>query len=188
MGSPVLANVALNGIEDIHTSVRYADDMVFILKPEDNAEEILFKIATFLKERGLNISQKKTKITAATDGFNFLGWYFKVLHDRRFKSRPSVDNRKAVLKKIKAIARSSNYGAEVKAEKIAPIVRGWRNYHRNSDMSKDYLWHTAKRTHDRFLKQKSINRHQAEKLIHKSFPTVGYKEFGFVMVKGDKSP
>lgn len=28
--SPLLANIALNGIEDIHTSVRYADDMVFI--------------------------------------------------------------------------------------------------------------------------------------------------------------
>jgi len=26
--SPLLANIALNGIEDIHPSVRYADDMV----------------------------------------------------------------------------------------------------------------------------------------------------------------
>ena len=39
--SPLLANIALNGIESIHNSVRYADDMVFILKPEDNADEIL---------------------------------------------------------------------------------------------------------------------------------------------------
>ena len=36
--SPLLANIALNGIEQIHTSVRYADDMVFILKPKDDAE------------------------------------------------------------------------------------------------------------------------------------------------------
>jgi group II intron reverse transcriptase/maturase len=28
--SPLLANIALNGIEDIHNSVRYADDMVYI--------------------------------------------------------------------------------------------------------------------------------------------------------------
>ena len=35
--SPLLANIALNGIEEIHQSVRYADDMVIILKPEDNA-------------------------------------------------------------------------------------------------------------------------------------------------------
>ncbi|MEW6499182.1 MAG: reverse transcriptase N-terminal domain-containing protein, partial [Cyanobacteriota bacterium] len=30
VASPLLANIALNGIEDIHQSVRYADDMVFI--------------------------------------------------------------------------------------------------------------------------------------------------------------
>ena len=39
--SPLLANICLNGIEEIHKSVRYADDMVIILKSEDNAEAIL---------------------------------------------------------------------------------------------------------------------------------------------------
>ncbi|WP_324610996.1 reverse transcriptase domain-containing protein [Moorena producens] len=70
--SPLLANVALNGIEDIHTSLRYADDMVFILKPKDNAEKILQKVKEFLAERGMEISEEKTKLTKATDGFNFL--------------------------------------------------------------------------------------------------------------------
>ncbi|NEQ16583.1 MAG: RNA-dependent DNA polymerase, partial [Moorea sp. SIO3E2] len=45
--SPLLANIALNGIEDIHTSLRSADDMVFILKPKDNAEKILDKVKAF---------------------------------------------------------------------------------------------------------------------------------------------
>jgi len=45
--SPLLANIALNGIEDIHKSVRYADDMVFVLKPEDNAEAILTRVSEF---------------------------------------------------------------------------------------------------------------------------------------------
>jgi RNA-directed DNA polymerase len=65
--SPLLANIALNGIEDIHHSIRYADDMVIILKPKDNAEQILGKIADFLAERGMKISEKKTKLTAARD-------------------------------------------------------------------------------------------------------------------------
>jgi group II intron reverse transcriptase/maturase len=76
--SPLLANIALNGIEAIHPSVRYADDMIFFLKPEDNAEKILDKIKTFLAERGMKISEKKTKVTATTSGFDFLGWNFKV--------------------------------------------------------------------------------------------------------------
>ena len=53
--SPLLANIALNGIENIHYSVRYADDLVFLLKPQDKAEEILEKVASFLATRGLNI-------------------------------------------------------------------------------------------------------------------------------------
>lgn len=36
--SPLLANIALNGIEKIHRSVRYADDMVVFLKPKDNED------------------------------------------------------------------------------------------------------------------------------------------------------
>ena len=53
--SPLLANIALNGIEDIHQSVRYADDMVFVLKPNDNAESILDRISQFLAERGMKV-------------------------------------------------------------------------------------------------------------------------------------
>ena len=76
--SPLLANIALNGIEAIHPSVRYADDMIFFLKPEDDAEKVLDKIKVFLAVRGMKISEKKTKVTATTSGFDFLGWNFKV--------------------------------------------------------------------------------------------------------------
>ena len=75
--SPMLANIALNGIEEIHQSVRYADDMVIILKPKDDAKAILDKISQFLAERGMKVSEKKTKLTATTDGFDFLGWHNK---------------------------------------------------------------------------------------------------------------
>ena len=80
--SPLLANIALNGIEEIHQSVRYADDMVIILKPKDDATAILDKVSEFLAERGMKVSEKKTKLTATKDGFDFLGWHFKVLAQR----------------------------------------------------------------------------------------------------------
>ncbi len=132
--SPLLANIALNGIENIHPSVRYADDMVILLKPEDNADTILGKISQFLAERGMNVSKKKTKLTASTSGFNFLGWHFRVQSNGKFRCIPSVDNFKAFRKKVKHIVNNSNYGATVKAEKLAPVVRGWRNYHRYCKM------------------------------------------------------
>jgi RNA-directed DNA polymerase len=133
--SPLLANIALNGIENIHPSVRYADDMVIFLKPSDKAELILERISAFLSVRGMKVSERKTKITATTDGFDFLGWHFKVPSNGKFRCVPSMDNHRAFRKKVKSIVNNSNYGAIVKAEKLAPIVRGWRNYHRFCKMA-----------------------------------------------------
>ena len=118
--SPLLANIALNGIEDIHPCVRYADDMIFFLKPQEDADKVLTKVSEFLAKRGMEISKEKTKITATTEGFDFLGWHFKVQKNGKFRSTPSKENFEAMRKKVKAIVNNSNYGTEVKAAKLAP--------------------------------------------------------------------
>ena len=165
--------------------------MVFILKPEDSAEKILAKVEEFLAKRGMNVSQKKTKVTASTDGFDFLGWHFYVQKSNgKLKSVPSLDNFKAFRAKVKHIVNNSNYGAETKVTKLAPVVRGWRNYHKycKLDDSRFKLWGIIRRTCQVFLKQESINRHQAVKMVRNAFPTVSYSENKFVNVKGEKSP
>ena len=205
VASPLLANIALNGIEEVTyigytpsqirkqkcpQSIRYADDMVLILKPEHNAKKILDNIKEFLAERGMEISEEKTRITRATDGFDFLGWNFKVQDNGKFRCVPSEENFQALKKKVKAIVNSSNYGAEVKAKKLAPVVRGWRQYHKYCKMngSKNSLWFIANRAWTVFNKQAKLDKHSTTKLIEKAFPTVPYSENRFVMVKGDKSP
>jgi group II intron reverse transcriptase/maturase len=208
--SPLLANIALNGIEGIvryhsqgfritektplskiiEPTIRYADDMVIILKPEDNATEILERISQFLAERGMNISEKKTKITAATDGFNFLGWHFKVQSNGKFRSIPSADNFKAFRKKVKAIVNCSNYGSKVKAAKLQPLVRGWRNYHRYCKMngSRNSLYHIQRRTFKVFNRETKNDQYSSKRLLDKAFPAVPYSENRFVKVTGNKSP
>jgi group II intron reverse transcriptase/maturase len=199
--SPLLANIALNGIESIHKyrglnrtfiepSIRYADDMVIVLRPQDNADEILERINQFLAERGMKVSEKKTKITAATDGFDFLGWHFKVQSNGKFRCVPSVDNFKKFRQKVKKIVNCSNYGSKVKAEKLAPLVRGWRNYHRfcKMDSSRNSLWHINHRTFQVFNKETKNDRNSSIKLVEKAFPPVPYSENKFVNVKEDKSP
>ncbi|PHJ57221.1 DNA polymerase [Nostoc linckia z18] len=188
--SPLLANIALNGIEDIHQSIRYADDMVIILKPKDDAIKILEKISQFLEVRGLNVSQKKTRITATTDGFDFLGWHFKVQSNGKFRSIPSADNFKKFRQKVKAIVNNSNYGSKVKTLKLAPIVRGWRNYHKfcKMDGSRFSLWHTRNRAWKVFKKESKITKESTDKLIEKAFPKVPYSENSHINVKGNKSP
>ena len=59
--------------------------MVIILRPIDDATAILEKISKFLTDRGMNVSEKKTKITATTDGFDFLGWVRLVLASGKAK-------------------------------------------------------------------------------------------------------
>ncbi len=188
--SPLLANIALNGIEDIHYSIRYADDMVIILKPKDNADKILEKIQQFLAARGMEISEHKTKLTAATDGFDFLGWKFQVQKNGKFKSYPSEDNFKAFRKKVKDIINCSNYGAVEKAKKLAPIVRGWRNYHRfcKMDGARNNLYFIQNRAFKVFNKEKKQNRYTSKKLLDQAFPKISHSENKFVNVKNEKSP
>jgi RNA-directed DNA polymerase len=199
--SPLLANIALNGIENIHKSkdtqgriinpsIRYADDMVIILKPEDDATKILEQISEFLATRGMKISEKKTKITATTDGFDFLGWHFKVQKNGKFRSTPSVDNFKAFRKKVKEIVNNSNYGATEKAKKLAPVVRGWRNYHKYCKMNgaRNSLWFINNRAFKVFNKETKQDRHTSKKLVKKAFPIVPYFENKHINVRGNKSP
>lgn len=210
--SPLLANIALNGIEELHqyhskrktqritaktpresityACVRYADDMVFFLRPEDDADKLLNKINQFLAKRGLKISEKKTKLTASTDGFDFLGWHFQVQTNGKFNCVPSEENYKTFRMKVKKIVNGSNYGANAKAKKLAPIVRGWRNYHKYCDMSNSHhsLWFLNHRTFKVFNNEKKQNRHSATDLVKKAFPPVPYSLAKHVKVKGRKSP
>lgn len=188
--SPLLANIALNGIEEIHPSVRYADDMVFFVKPKDDATKILGKVSQFLAERGLKVSEKQTKITATTDGFDFLGWNFRVQSNGKFRSTPSVGNFKAFRDQVKAIVNNPNYGAKVKAEKLAPLVRGWRNYHRYCKMqgSRFSLYHIETRAYTVFNKEAKQDRYSTKQLLDKAFPKVPYSENKHISAQGEKSP
>ena len=108
----------------------------------------------------------------------------------KFRCTPSVENFKKFRQKIKAIVNCSNYGAKVKAEKLAPIVRGWRNYHKfcKMDGTRFSLWHINHRAFKVFNKEARLNRYTCKELILKSFPAVPYSENKFVNVKGNKSP
>lgn len=187
--SPLLANIALNGIEEVHTSVRYADDMLIFLKPKEDAEKILGQIEDFLNKRGMTINKEKTKITKVTDGFDFLGWECKVCQDARFRSFPSKENFDSARKKLKAIINHPRLSIEEKVKRLAPIYRGWRNYHKYCELSgsKFSMWALQHRAFVKF-NTSSRNRYEAAKLCGKAFPYVGYSLNQHRLVKGDKSP
>jgi hypothetical protein len=164
--------------------------MVFVLKPHDDADEILVKVAEFLAERGLNVSERKTKVTGTTHGFDFLGWHFRVQNNGKFRCVPSKDNYLKLRQKVKAIVNHSNYGSKVKASKLAPIVRGWRQYHKYCKMNgmRFSLSSIRERTYRVFNKEPKQDRYSSKILLKIGFPTVSYSENRHIIVKRDKSP
>ena len=138
----------------------------------------------------MKVSEQKTKLTVATDGFDFLGWHFKVQPNEKFRCVPSEDNFKTFRQKVKRIVNNSNHGATVKAKQLAPVVRGWRNYHRYCKMAgaRFSLYSLQNRAFKVFNKEPKQNRHTSKQLLDQAFPVVPYSENRHINVRGEKSP
>ena len=149
--SPLLCNIALHGIEDINNAkirgqkyqrgLRYADDMVFILMPGECSKTLLVNVKDFLHTRGLKVEETKTKVISPLEGFDFLGWHFKVkAKNKKFVCYPSNKNRKQMITRIKSVLKDSRYKIGDRLNMVKTIYRGWWNYHQFSDMSQINLW------------------------------------------------
>jgi len=190
--SPLLANIALDGMEgylykklrekgyrshDIRRGqtrvVRYADDFVIMHEKKEVIEDSKQIIAEWLKERGLELSEEKTKIVHSTEGFDFLGFNCrhydnetkgyrakKFANKQGFKIliKPSKKSIETHSSKIKEVFRQMKAAPQEDIIwKLNPIIRGWTNYYRGCVASDtfqrlDYLmwesiWTWAKRRH-----------------------------------------
>ena len=170
--SPVMCNMALDGMANmlkknfpqqkgIHF-IRYADDFIVTGHSKEILEnDIKPAIAAFLRERGLELSQEKTRVTHITEGFDFLGQNMrKYPSGGRLKLliKPAKKNIHSFLEEIRKVFRKSRSITQADLIKILnPKIRGWANYHR-SVVSKEtfskidhIIWHLcfrwAKRRH-----------------------------------------
>ena len=157
--SPVLANMTLNGLENILGKIfysnkkgvitkkcnrhkvniaRYADDIVISADSYETAEEIKHILKEFLEERGLELSEEKTRITHINDGFTFLGWEFRK-YNGKLIIKPSKESVKTCIEKIHDILRKGrSWTQDAIIAAINPIIRGWCNYHNHACASKTF--------------------------------------------------
>lgn len=149
--SPIIANIALNGLEtalarvfysrkngniDKHHMnkhkvhfVRFADDFVVTADSLETAHEILTIVKTFLEPRGLALSEEKTLVTHISDGFTFLGWNFRK-YKGKLLTKPSKDSQKNIMKKIHdVIHKARAWSQDDLIRTLNPIIRGWAQYH-----------------------------------------------------------
>lgn len=137
--SPAILVIALSGLEEAIKSatsikdkvnvISYADDFIITGASKEVLEHKVKPIVVaFLKDRGLELSQQKTKITHVDDGFDFLG--FNV---RKYKGKllikPSKKNVKSFLDEIrKTIKSNATAATENLIYQLNPKIRGWANY------------------------------------------------------------
>lgn len=178
--SPILANMALDGMQkalaeyfDVNTKgkinaethrhskvnlIRYADDFIVTANTKEKAEQAKKVIQSFLKERGLELSEEKTVITHIDEGFDMLGWTFRKFNEKLI-IKPSKSSIKAFVESLSEtiLKRGKAWKQEVLIEKLNQQIRGWANYHQSVCASEafahiDYilyelLWRWAKRRH-----------------------------------------
>ena len=151
--SPALANMTLDGMEQIINQVvrkkirgtgtvkhnkdkvhliRYADDFVVTAGNRAILEGIIKPaIEAFLTERGLTLSENKTKITHITEGFDFLGQNIRKYNDVLI-IKPSRESFASIKSKVRDIVDRNRGGNAVSLIKqLNPVIRGWCNYHSN---------------------------------------------------------
>lgn len=138
--SPCILVLALSGLEEAVKSaisrrndkvhvISYADDFVITGASKEVLEnKVMPVVVSFLKERGLELSQAKTKITHIDEGFDFLG--FNV---RKYKGKllikPSKKNVKSFLDTIRKLIKSNaTTTTEALIYQLNPRIRGWANY------------------------------------------------------------
>lgn len=198
--SPLLCNIALNGIEDLwnerfaktriyQRGLRYADDMIFFIKPQEDVTALRRKIDFFLSQRGLNIKERKTKIVKSTDGFDFLGWHMKVKSkNKKFVCYPSRSNYEQIIYKIKNTMQDTRFSIKDRLSKIKIIYRGWFNYHQYCDMSQINLWSINSWTNDYLIKNSNMDRKERVKIVSDIYTGHAYKVNSFKSVIQNKSP
>lgn len=129
--SPVISNMALDGmakvieksVEHLRSKhyapkvyfVRYADDFVVTADTREIlTESVVPAIESFLADRGVELSKEKTRIVKLTDGFDFVGFNFRIYSDparsggQIFLVKPSATKIERARKRISEIVKNNS--------------------------------------------------------------------------------
>jgi RNA-directed DNA polymerase len=111
--------------------VRYADDFVVTGDSRELLETVVQPwVVKFLLERGLTLSEEKTRIVHIDQGFDFLGWNFRKYRGKML-IKPSRKNASAFYDKVRGIVKSSlSVPTAVLITRLNPVLRGWAEYHK----------------------------------------------------------
>src|SRR5215472_2080435 len=156
--SPALANWTLDGLQRLLADhfaktpkqqrmnkvhlVRYADDFLITgTSKELLRDQVQPLVAHFLKERGLELSHEKTRITHVEEGFDFLGQNVRRYRCGKVLIKPSSSSVKTFLSKIQeTIDNSGSLTAGELIQRLNQQIKGWTMYHRYAASKRTFTY------------------------------------------------
>lgn len=167
--SPLLANIALDGLErafGIYSKTgryysphsrkgankdvavfRYADDFIDLAPSKECIyNHVLPMVKTILATVGLDLNLAKTRVVCITEGFSFLGFRFQRFHRRngevrKFVYQPDPERvRKFAQKLAVRIKHSLNVDVKEMIRGLNRQIIGFCNYFRWSDAHRAFGW------------------------------------------------
>jgi RNA-directed DNA polymerase len=177
IASPALANWTLDGLQGLLAErfastpreqrrnkvhlVRSADDFLITgTSKELLRDQVQPLVAHFLKERGLELSHEKTRITHGEDGFDFLGQNVRRYRCGKVLTKPSTQSVKTFLSKIQeTIDNSGSLTAGELIQRLNQQIKGWTMYHRYAASKRTFkyvdhrifqmVWRWCRRRHSK---------------------------------------
>src|SRR3974390_1405752 len=156
--SPAVANWTLDGLQRLLAErfattpkqqgkfkvhlVRYADDFLITgISKELLRDQVQPLVAHFLKERGLELSHEKTRITHVEEGFDFLGQNVRRYGCGKVLTKPSSQSVKTFLSKIReTIDNSGSLTAGAMIQRLNQQIKGWTMYHRYAASKRTFMY------------------------------------------------
>ncbi|MCH7910224.1 MAG: hypothetical protein IIB38_11470 [Candidatus Hydrogenedentes bacterium] len=174
--------VSRRGSANLHiTFIRYADDFIVTGNSREFLEnEVRPLVRDFLAQRGLTLSEEKTRVTLIREGFDFLGMSIRKRGNKLLLA-PSAKNVKRLRESIREIANKNRAAAAyILLRKLNPLLRGWTNYYRHVCSStvfratSNYLHQTLMR----WARRRHTNKGRPW-LVRKYFRTSGNRNWVF---------
>lgn len=210
--SPLLANIALHGLEEFITGfklkgcrykasiVRYADDFVIMHESKEFVEKLQQQTEKWLTGMGLELKPSKTQICHTSEGFNFLGFnvrQYKVGAYRAATTKygnlgfttlitPSKEAVKRHLDKIgKVIDAHHNAPQAALINRLNPVIRGWCNYY-STVVSKATFSKCKSLTYQKLLAwaKRRCTKSNARDTVQKYWRTIGADKWAFATTGG----
>tara|TARA_Y100000294_G_scaffold51878_1_gene48902 strand:- start:155 stop:1870 length:1716 start_codon:yes stop_codon:yes gene_type:complete len=191
--SPLLSNIALDGLELLFGAerpdggyitpsrrkgenkgislIRYADDFV-VTAPSREVLEVYVvpRLEEFLADRGLELSEAKTRIVHTDEGFDFLGFNIRRFPNGKLLTQPQKGKVTEHRRRLSDFLRANRQLPAAEAIRLlSPVIRGWCNYYRHGVSKKvfaqldNHVWNIvykwAKRRHPKKGRRWVVNRY-----------------------------